>query len=557
MSVQIQRAADRSKEFRTLSDFAHLGDSSSDLLAPWNRMVAWINSTSRSSVEIPARDVPLSAEPDRLTATDFSIHGQGDGTQIRFTVGAGDAGTFFKIGDPDGALIQSAQVSDLKIVNSNTADPLKPAFLVDNCSTSIIENIRTGNVSALARYGDEKFCIRPRMRGVLGSYRGAQNANVLWIKRTGIGIFQDVSLSANDAPSTDGASVYIQCLPDNSGVPLMDSIVLEDVNIINFEGGHKGLLVDLEEAELNKLFVTRCYFNFCSEFAMEFVSSSDGYNYGVVRLREVHTHRSVDGGALKIDVQSTEDSYEFSMAECQLRSWGDAPLAQISGPRLFGTSMVDCGVARLGGSGFPAALLEVDCPEFRALGGQFGGLQADLTYSGASIFDFGSSMLDAKIGLARKPAAAAWATGAGVWRVLDEERVQTASGTGTVTLKGTGTAGSHSYTSQSIRWKRIEDQVTFLIQLTLSSKDVTMTGNTRIAGLPYSSIGGATMACTWSNLNLGTGKTALNVGTINGSTEMILRSVGESDTLTVVPVSAVSDTTSINVSGSYFTTDPF
>jgi len=59
------------------------------------------------------------------------------------------------------------------------------------------------------------------------------------------------------------------------------------------------------------------------------------------------------------------------------------------------------------------------------------------------------------------------------------------TGTWTPTLRGSTTAGTHTYAEQSGVYTRIGDLVFVTCRMSISSKDATMAGNILIAGLPF------------------------------------------------------------------------
>ena len=402
---------DKLREIKSVEDFRISTDSLSDHTTIFNRAIAWINAgTGTRDLFIPSGIYTISEELDPITVLRGTIYGTGESSHIRMssTPTPSDAGIFWTIGQTGSTLMQNFTIRDIQVSNLNTASPTNPTFLINNAANVSIMNIRCNNISQLCRIGDDNQCIRLRMERIKGSYRGLQSAHVLHLKRAQTALIRDISLSANDGAATGGSSVFIECLPV-SGTPLIDTIFLDDVHIINFNGCPNGLIVNLDNAELNKLFVNRCYFNFVSTNpSIQIRSDATGYNIGVARFNGCHTHRVSDGGAVILDNQSGEGWYDISFTECQLRSWGTAPAFETSGDDIWGLCLTNNNITRLGGSGFPNALVSLGTSYATIIGGSIGPINMDSAYTGSFAIETTADIDHIYVAGVKKPTGVDW-----------------------------------------------------------------------------------------------------------------------------------------------------
>lgn len=139
---------------------------------------------------------------------------------------------------------------------------------------------------------------------------------------------------------------------------------------------------------------------------------------------------------------------------------------------------------------------------------------------------------------------------------------QVATGTGTPTVFGSTTAGSHTYGTQTMRWTRIGDLVTFSISVAITTKDGSMAGAVRIGSLPYAAAFVSAVSVTvggTNGLDINTGGGFLGVAAqVNNATDYVqLYEIGDQVNRTVIGAADVGNNCDFIVSGSYFTNASF
>lgn len=120
-------------------------------------------------------------------------------------------------------------------------------------------------------------------------------------------------------------------------------------------------------------------------------------------------------------------------------------------------------------------------------------------------------------------------------------------GTSTITVKGTSTDGTASYSSQTLRWTRIGNRVLYTGTITYTGH--TGTGNVKLSGFPYSA------TTSGGNINLGSvysvsglAITAGWAGAYIQGTDMFLRQVSLAGAGSGIPIAAAQNFT---VAGQY------
>lgn len=125
-------------------------------------------------------------------------------------------------------------------------------------------------------------------------------------------------------------------------------------------------------------------------------------------------------------------------------------------------------------------------------------------------------------------------------------------GTFTPVFQGSTTAGSNTYSSQVGRFKVIGNMCFFQINLAMSSKDGSMAGNVQIGNLPFF-VGPSAMASATVGAKSAITVTFTSLATISnpGTNNIRLGQYGASNDYADLAVSALANTSAINLTGFY------
>lgn len=131
-------------------------------------------------------------------------------------------------------------------------------------------------------------------------------------------------------------------------------------------------------------------------------------------------------------------------------------------------------------------------------------------------------------------------------------------GTFTPVLAGAATAGTQTYTTQIGRYTKIGKQVFYTINIALSAKGGTTSGNMRVTGLPFAAVtaAGARWAVTVENaenwdLNVGAGRYTVSAAILSGNSRIELFEQGDNTTQVVLTDVDFGNTSALTLTGHY------
>jgi len=127
---------------------------------------------------------------------------------------------------------------------------------------------------------------------------------------------------------------------------------------------------------------------------------------------------------------------------------------------------------------------------------------------------------------------------------------------GTVTLYGTSTAGTNTYSNNTMTWRLIGDMCFFNLYIILTAKDAAMAGNVYIAGLPYSSRAASAQTTSvsigWaSNITLDAGYTQMGAYIPVGQSYIVLNEIKTAAAAGLIPAANIANNSQIMISGLY------
>lgn len=125
------------------------------------------------------------------------------------------------------------------------------------------------------------------------------------------------------------------------------------------------------------------------------------------------------------------------------------------------------------------------------------------------------------------------------------------TGTFTPTIKGSTTAGTHTYSQQQGKYTKIGNQVFFSLNVIITAKDGTMAGGVQIGGLPFAQNNAPYESTSIGSININMTDTAKSVGGIITGSNISLYEFFDNANTVALPSTAILATTQIRCSGVY------
>jgi hypothetical protein len=132
--------------------------------------------------------------------------------------------------------------------------------------------------------------------------------------------------------------------------------------------------------------------------------------------------------------------------------------------------------------------------------------------------------------------------------------------TPTLGVYGGGTDGAHTYSQQDGRYVRVGNLVWVTASVTLATKDVAMSGNATVKGLPFvngsAGVGVALAVGSFVNvvIDAAAGYTVLTATVRNAADDIALREYGDNVPFTNLTAASFGNNSGVVVTGTYKTT---
>lgn len=148
----------------------------------------------------------------------------------------------------------------------------------------------------------------------------------------------------------------------------------------------------------------------------------------------------------------------------------------------------------------------------------------------------------------------------GTYEALDETRdavdyiddlIGFETGTFTPDIKGSTTAGVHTYSQQQGKYNKIGNQIFFSINIILTAKDAAMAGGVQIGGLPFTQDGLPYESINIGSINVNMTDTARTVGGIIIGSNINLYEFFDNANTVALQSASILATTQIRCSGVY------
>lgn len=136
---------------------------------------------------------------------------------------------------------------------------------------------------------------------------------------------------------------------------------------------------------------------------------------------------------------------------------------------------------------------------------------------------------------------------------IDTQLAQIMPETGifTPTIKGSTTAGAHTYSQQQGKYTKIGNQVFFSLNIIITAKDGTMAGGVQIGGLPFAQSIVPYESISIGSININMTDTAKSVGGLIAGSNISLYEFFDNANTVALPSTAILATTQIRCSGVY------
>ena len=163
------------REIVSVLDYGVTMDGTTDDLTALNVAIARLNDNTIKGLYIPEGTMAISAAPNAITRSNWSITGAGPGaTTIKMLSTSGTAGTFWTIGNGS-TTADNWSISNLRLWNDNSAtlNGTGNCFNLVNSSDGFVDNIVLVTVNGLATLGDgTTTATRPRFTSIEASMYG-------------------------------------------------------------------------------------------------------------------------------------------------------------------------------------------------------------------------------------------------------------------------------------------------------------------------------------------------------------------------------------------------
>lgn len=240
-----------------------------DNLGPWNVMVGLLNAGTIKRVYFPYGTINLSAEPTAITGTGLTLEFSGLSTLVQFNVGAGTAGTFFKLGS---AGTQASNITvmggEFKCLNTATLSGNNNVFDLVNASTIKAEKFKVTNVNGLAMIGNSTNATAASdvdFRNITGTFYGPANGRVVEGVYGNNYTFTDIRIVPSGVAGASVLGVWLH----PSGDRTLDKGRFTNCEF-DFTGQviNYGSLINATGGAVSNQMFTNCYFGSCTSYGV-------------------------------------------------------------------------------------------------------------------------------------------------------------------------------------------------------------------------------------------------------------------------------------------------